>query len=77
MLMTMPKGTQRKLGDTGELPVVETEGPYEPALPADVAAYLGERLRAYYAHLMNDPVPEHLIRILEAMDGARSANNDR
>lgn len=77
MLMTMPKVAQRKLGDTGEVPVVKTGGPHEPALPADVAACLGERLRAYYAHLMNDPVPVHLIRILEAMDGTRSANNDR
>jgi hypothetical protein len=75
--MTMPKVTQRKPGDTGELPVVKIEGPHEPALPPDVAACIGERLRAYYAHLMNDPVPEHLIRILEAMDRTRSANNDR
>jgi hypothetical protein len=68
VLMTMPKVDQRKLGDIGELPVSSSELPHQPSLPSDVAACLGERLRAHYAHLMKDPVPEHLIRILEAMD---------
>jgi hypothetical protein len=76
-VLTTPKFTQRKLGDVGERPVVRSELPRQPALPPGVAACLGDRLRAYYAHLMNDPVPDSFIRILEAMDGTRSANNDR
>jgi Anti-sigma factor NepR len=47
---------------------------YEPTLPSQVTTCLGERLRAHYSVLMNDPVPEHLIRILEALDETRSAN---
>ncbi len=75
--MTMPKVAQRKLGDMGELQAAWSELPRQPALPPDVAACLGERLRAFYAHLMNDPVPEHIIRSLEIMDGTRRADNDR
>ena len=77
MLMTMPKVAQRKLGYIGELPAARNELPHQPALPPGVAPCLAERLRAYYAHLMNDPVPDAFIQVLEAMDGAGSANNGR
>ena len=40
----------------------------EPALPSDVTAGLGERLRACYAQLMNAPIPAEFGRLLEAMD---------
>jgi hypothetical protein len=75
--MTMPKVAPRNLGDIGELQAARGELPHQPALPPDVADCLGERLRAFYAHLMNDPVPDPFIRILEAMDGTWRANNGR
>jgi hypothetical protein len=75
--MTMPKVAQKKLGGIGELHAARSKLPHQPALPPDVADSLGERLRAFYALLMNDPVPDPFIRILEAMDGTRRANNGR
>lgn len=77
MLLTTPKVAQRNLGDIGELQAAKSELPRQLALPPDVAVCLGERLRAFNADLTNDPVPEHLIRILEIMDGTWRANNDR
>jgi hypothetical protein len=77
VLMTMPKVDQRKLGDIGEPPVASSELPHQPSLPSDVAACLGERLRACYSPLMKDPVPEHLIQILEAMDQKERTNGGR
>ena len=77
MLMTMHKVSQRNLGDLGELRAARGELLRQLALPPDVAVCLGERLRAFNADLMNDPVPEHLIRILGIMDGTWRANNDR
>ncbi len=47
----------------------------EPTLPPDVAACLGERLRAHYAQLLNEPVPDDLLRILGALDRTRRAGN--
>lgn len=41
-------------GDTGD-----------PALPRDVVDQLGVLLRAFYRNLQQEPLPEHLIRILE------------
>ena len=77
MLMTMPKVAQRNLGAIGELQAAKSELPRQLALPPDVAACLGERLRVFYADLMNDPVPDAFIQVLEVMDGTGSANNDR
>ncbi len=77
VLMTVPKVDQRKHGDIGEPPVVRSELPHEPTISPAVATCLGERLRASYSELMKDPVPEHLIRILEAMDQKERTNGGR
>jgi Anti-sigma factor NepR len=56
---------------------VVSQGPVdEPTLPPEVVSYLGERLRAYYSHLMNDPIPGSFIRILETMDQNGKASRD-
>jgi hypothetical protein len=47
----------------------------EPALSHDVATFLGEQLQAYYAHLMNEPVPDRFVQILKQLDGKRSGRD--
>jgi hypothetical protein len=75
-VLTLLPQAQRKTPDELRRSQVVRHGPvHEPALPSEVTACLGERLRAYYSLLMNDPVPEHFIRILEALDETRSAGN--
>jgi hypothetical protein len=44
---------------------VDGEPAPEPTLPPRVAAYLGEQLQAFYAHLMNETVPDRLVQLLE------------
>jgi hypothetical protein len=65
---------------------IELDGPqvvqpgavvHEPALPLQVTAYLGERLRADYFHLVNDPIPDELIQILEVLDQKRGVGHGR
>jgi hypothetical protein len=46
-------------------------------LPPVVTACLGERLRAHYAQLMKEPVPDDLLSILEALDRTGRAGDDR
>ena len=41
----------------------------EPALPPHVANFLGEQLQAYYAQLMNEPVPDRFVQLLAQLDG--------
>jgi hypothetical protein len=54
-----------------------SQGPVdEPTLPPEVVSCLGERLRAYYSQLMNDPIPGSFIRILETMDQNGRARRD-
>jgi hypothetical protein len=50
-------------------------GASEPTLPLAAVAHLGDRLRAYYAHLMSDPVPDHLLRLIETLDGKGSTDH--
>ena len=40
----------------------------EPALPPHVATFLGEQLQAYYARLINEPVPDRLLQLLAQLD---------
>ena len=40
----------------------------EPALPPHVADFLGKQLQSFYAHLMDEPVPDRLLQILEQLD---------
>jgi Anti-sigma factor NepR len=41
----------------------------EPALPPQVATFLGEQLQSFYAQLMNEPVPERFVQLLAQLDG--------
>ncbi len=77
MLTTTPKVARRKIGGAGDLSPVRDEISQVPGLSSDVAACLGERLRAYYSHLMNAPVPDSFNRILEAIDRKERTNDDR
>jgi hypothetical protein len=75
-VLTLLPQAQQKTPDELQRSRVVRHGPvYEPTLPSQVTTCLGKRLRAHYSVLMNDPVPEHLIRILEARDDTRSANS--
>jgi hypothetical protein len=76
-VLTLLPQAQRKTPDELQRPQVVRHGPvHEPALPSQVTTCLGERLRAYYSPLMNEPLPEHFMRILEAQDETRSPNSD-
>ncbi|WP_134499663.1 NepR family anti-sigma factor [Microvirga pakistanensis] len=68
MLTTLPHLVEQ-VPDTFQEPQAATgKFLHEPTLPPQVAACLGERLRAHYAQLMSDPVPDALLRILEPLD---------
>ncbi len=45
----------------------EAEGP-EPALTTEVQQQLGTLLRGMYADLLNRPVPDHFLEILQRLD---------
>ncbi len=77
MLNPWPKASQTKSGALPQLQEGPDEPRSEPALPPVVAACLGERLRAHYAQLMNEPVPDDLLRILEALNRTGRAGDDR
>jgi hypothetical protein len=47
----------------------------EPALPPHVATFLGEQLQAYYAQLVNEPVPDRFVQLLAQLDGKRSGHD--
>ena len=74
-MMSMFPGVLRKPDDQDEPQPVESDMLSAPTLSSDVTACLGHRLRAYYSHLMKDPIPEAFIQILEPMDRKRSANH--
>jgi len=76
VLTTSPKIPQTASGELHQLKVVRDEPHLKPTLPPDVAACLGERLRAHYAQLMNEPIPGDLLRILEALDQTRRAGSE-
>ena len=75
MLTTWPEVPQTTPDERHQRQAVRGEPDPEPTLPPDVAACLGERLRAHYAQLMNEPVPDDLLRILDALDQTRRASN--
>jgi hypothetical protein len=77
VLTPWPKAPQTKPGALPRLQEGPDEPQSEPALPESVTTCLGERLRTHYAQLMNEPVPDDLLRILEAMDRMGRAGNDR
>ncbi|WP_262269128.1 NepR family anti-sigma factor [Microvirga yunnanensis] len=67
MLTPWPEVRKATAGERHQLEGAQGEPPPEPTLFTGVAACLGERLRAHYAQLMNEPVPDDLLRILEAL----------
>jgi Anti-sigma factor NepR len=78
VLTIVPTASSRKPTEPERLQVVQPEAVMrEPALPPQVTAYLGERLRADYSHLVNDPIPDELIQILEALDQKRGLGHGR
>jgi hypothetical protein len=77
VLTLWPKAPQTKSGALLQLQEGPDEPRSEPALPEGVTACLGERLRAQYAQLVKEPVPDDLLRILEALDRTGRAGNDR
>ena len=72
-----PEAPQTRPGALSQRQGSPDEPHPEPALPSGVTACLGERLRAHYAQLMNEPVPDDLLRILEALDQPGRAGDDR
>jgi Anti-sigma factor NepR len=54
---------------------IDGEPAPEPTLPPRGAAYLGEQLQAFYAHLMNEPVPDRVVQLLKPLDRTGSARN--
>jgi hypothetical protein len=39
----------------------------EPTLPHEVTAHIGEQLRAYYAELMSEPIPDRFVNLLNEL----------
>jgi Anti-sigma factor NepR len=75
VLATPSNAIPNDLVEAREPQAEENGTPSEPVLSPDVVAHLGEQLRAYYTHLMSDPVPDHLVRLIEALDGKGSADH--
>ena len=76
MLTPWPEVPEKASGELPQPQEVPSE-PRKPALPPGVTARLGERLRAHYAQLINEPVPDDLLRILQALDQTRRTGDDR
>lgn len=47
----------------------------EPSLPPHVANFLGEQLQAYYAQLMNEPVPDRFVQLLAQLNGKQGGQD--
>ncbi len=77
MLMLVPQAQQKTPDQLSGSKAVAHDPAPEPTLPSQVTSCLGDQLRTYYSRLANDPVPEHLIRILEAMDQKERTNGGR
>ncbi|MGF9757058.1 NepR family anti-sigma factor [Microvirga sp. 0TCS3.31] len=67
-VLAEPDSLEDLLNTTGD------PGP-EPSLPPHVANFLGEQLQAYYAQLMNEPVPDRFVQLLAQLDGKRSGQD--
>jgi hypothetical protein len=67
----------KTLGEFPETHVDASKHFHEPVLPPQVAACLRERLRAHYAPVVRDPVPEALLRTLAPLDQTGRASHER
>jgi hypothetical protein len=77
VLTLWSKAPQTRAGELPWLYEVPGKPQPEPALPPDVTVCLGERLQAHDAYLMNEPVPDDLLRILEALGRSGRAGSGR
>lgn len=73
----MSKGTPaiepNQNGDATNPSVLGDESMAEPALSPEIAARIGESLRLYYDRMMREPVPDHLIRLVDRLNDKVSA----
>jgi hypothetical protein len=46
-----------------------------PSLPPEIAAEIGHQLRAYYAHLLSEPIPGRFARLLKVLDQKEMADH--
>ena len=75
-MLTTPPHLVHQVPDSFQEPQAATSKlPHEPNLPPAIATCLGERLRAHYAQLMSDPIPDALLQILEPLDQKGRANH--
>jgi hypothetical protein len=42
--------------------------PREPAARAEIQTYIGRQLRAVYDEIVNEPIPDNLVRLLEDLE---------
>jgi len=68
VLTPVPKASLKRPAELGDLQGVADSPVHEASLSPDITAHLGGLLRAPYSQLLNDPVPDTLIRILEPLD---------
>lgn len=61
---------------TGQRPSRPGPGAVRPKVPPGFTDRIGEGLRSYYLRLMDEPVPEHLIRIVQDFDMKGGARDD-
>jgi hypothetical protein len=62
---------QRKVPSPADRPTrrpIRLVTPDDPRLDPKLQAHIGEQLRAYYAGLMSEPVPERLVELLKRLD---------
>jgi hypothetical protein len=57
---------QLSLGPKGSNSLLQAE----PNIPPQLAAYIGEQLRAHYAALLREPIPDRFVAILRDLDQA-------
>jgi hypothetical protein len=73
----VPEPPLKKPSEFPETHVDASKHFHEAVLPPQVAACLRERLRAHYAPVVSDPVPEALLRTLTPLDQKRRASHER
>lgn len=55
----------------------EAGGPPETTRSDGVQSAIGQRLRAYYDDVANEPVPDRFLALLDALDAADTSSNGR
>jgi hypothetical protein len=68
VLPEVAQETLETLGEPCEPQSAAREGYQEPSLPPQVIACIGERLQAFYGHLIKEPVPDALLQILAPLN---------